>query len=194
MALAGLLCLWPAFLVIVVLIKLDSAGPAFFTQERVGRGFRPFWIYKFRTMVAKGATNGRPITCGNDPRITRIGRFLRRTKLDELPQLFNVLKGEMSIVGPRPELRQYVEYLRQDYVEVLSVRPGITDLASLKFRDEATLLGSAVDPEAFYRNQILPQKVTLAKQYIRGSSLTSDVALIIKTLSMLARGSMERRS
>lgn len=186
-AAAGLLCLWPVAIVAACAIKLDSRGPVLFTQQRVGRGFRPFRIYKFRTMVNDAARLGAPITTGTaDPRVTRVGRFLRRTKLDELPQLFNVLKGDMSLVGPRPELPIYVERFRRDYEEILKVRPGMTDLASLRFRDEAGLLGAAPDPEEFYVRSILPEKLTLGKEYVRRASLSYDLTLISKTLAALS--------
>ena len=184
-AVAGLLCLSPLFLVVAVLIKLDSDGPVFFRQERMGRGLRPFFIYKFRTMVSDAPRRGGPLTFREDPRITRIGRFLRKTKIDELPQLINVLKGEMSIVGPRPEVRQYVEPFREDYEEILRVRPGITDLASLEYRDEAAILGTSHDPEEMYLTRILPMKVNLGKEYVRRSSMVFDLMLIFKTLAAL---------
>lgn len=184
-ALLGLLCLAPLFLVVAILIKLDSDGPVFFRQERVGRRFRPFRIYKFRTMVRDAPNHGAAITFGDDRRITRTGRVLRKTKLDELPQLINVLAGEMSVVGPRPELRQYVEAFREDYDEILKVRPGITDLASLKFRDEAAILGTSQNPDETYVKCILPEKVNLGKRYVRESSLISDLAVILKTLAAL---------
>src|SRR5215813_8810896 len=147
MATIGLVILAPLFLIVAVLIKLDSPGPIFFRQVRMGRGFRPFSIYKFRTMVWDTLGKGRPITVGNDPRITRAGRLLRATKIDELPQLINVLKGEMSFVGPRPEVREYVELFRKDYEKILKIRPGITDLASLKYHDEAAFLKQLENPE-----------------------------------------------
>jgi lipopolysaccharide/colanic/teichoic acid biosynthesis glycosyltransferase len=185
LASAGLLCLSPLFGLVAVLIKLDSDGPIFFRQERIGTRFRSFRIYKFRTMVREAAQRGGSITCGEDPRITRVGRFLRQTKIDELPQLINVLKGDMSIVGPRPELRQYVERFRDDYREILTVRPGMTDPASLKFRDEAAILGMSSDPIGLYVGSILPQKLNLGKEYVRRSSLLSDVLLIVKTVAAL---------
>ena len=185
-ALVGLLFLSPLFLVVAILIKLDSRGPVFFRQDRMGKAFRPFLILKFRTMVRDAPNKGGPITFGEDPRITRIGRFLRKIKIDELPQLINVLKGEMSIVGPRPEVRRYVELFREDYEEILTVRPGLTDLASLKYRDEAAILGASHDPEAMYVKYILPEKINLAKEYVRRSSLTFDLILIFKTLATLS--------
>lgn len=180
-ALAGLLVLAPLFAAVALLIKLDSPGPVFFKQQRIGRGFRPFWIYKFRTMSPDGS-GALPLTIGADSRITRAGAVLRRSKIDELPQLFNILKGDMTIVGPRPEVPRYVEAFHRDYEEILTVRPGLTDLASLKYRDEAALLGQTADPEQEYLSRVLPDKIRLAKEYIRRSSLAFDVDLIIKTL------------
>jgi lipopolysaccharide/colanic/teichoic acid biosynthesis glycosyltransferase len=181
-ALVGLLLLSPLFGVIAVLIKFDSPGPVFFKQERIGRGFRPFFIYKFRTMVEDAARQGGSITIGNDPRITRFGRFLRKSKLDELPQLFNILRGEMSFVGPRPEVREYVERFRQDYEEILTLRPGVTDLASLKYPDEAQVLARARNPEQEYLETVLPDKINLARQYVARASFIFDLYLIVKTL------------
>jgi len=184
-AFLGLLLLTPILFLAALLIKLDSKGPIFFRQERTGRGFRPFLIYKFRTMVQDIPHKGGPITSDGDPRITRAGRFLRKTKIDELPQLINVLKGEMSFVGPRPEVRQYVELFREDYEEILKIRPGITDLASLKYRDEEALLGHSGNPEEEYLRRVLPDKITLAKEYLKRSSFFFDIALILKTLPKL---------
>jgi lipopolysaccharide/colanic/teichoic acid biosynthesis glycosyltransferase len=184
-ALLGLVLLAPLLLLVALLIRLDSSGPVFFRQERIGRGFRPFRIYKFRTMVYDAPRRGGPITFGPDPRITRLGRVLRKTKIDELPQLLNVLRGEMSFVGPRPEVRPYVELFRADYEEILQVLPGITDLASAQYRDEAEVLGRFEDPEAAYLSHILPDKIKLAKDYVRRSSLLFDITIIFKTLLKL---------
>ena len=184
-AAASLLLLAPVMAAAALLIKCDSNGPVFFKQERIGRGFRPFLIYKFRTMRQDFDSQGRLITIGADPRITRIGRFLRKTKIDELPQLINVLKGDMSFVGPRPEVRKYVEEFQKDYEDILKVRPGITDLASLKYRDEASLLGKAENPEEEYVRHVLPDKIRLAKDYLQHSSFLFDLSLIIKTLFRL---------
>ena len=181
-ALGGLVCLFPLFLIVGVLIKLDSTGPIFFRQERIGKGFRPFWIYKFRTMKV---SEGPLLTVGQDSRITRVGWFLRKTKFDEIPQLINVLKGEMSLVGPRPEVRKYVELFRRDYEEILKVRPGITDIASLKYEDEATLMAQFKDPEQAYVDRILPDKIRLAKEYVSRSSVFYDLGLILKTIPRL---------
>ena len=184
-SLAGLLLLAPAMVFAAFLIKMDSSGRVLFKQERVGKGFRPFQIYKFRTMVEDATRQGTSITVGADPRITRVGRFLRRTKFDELPQLINVLKGEMSLVGPRPEIPRYVEMFRDDYEEILRVRPGITDPASLKYQDEAEILGRAGNAEDEYVQHILPEKVKLAKDYVNRSSVMYDLALILRTVPKL---------
>jgi lipopolysaccharide/colanic/teichoic acid biosynthesis glycosyltransferase len=184
-ALMGLVLLAPLLLLVAFLIKLDSTGPVFFRQERIGKGFRPFRIYKFRTMVQDAPHQGGLITFGVDPRITRLGRLLRRSKIDELPQLINVLRGEMSFVGPRPEVRPYVELFREDYQEILQVTPGITDLASVQYRDEAEILGRFDDPEAAYVGHVLPDKIKLAKDYVRQASFFFDLVLILKTLGKL---------
>jgi lipopolysaccharide/colanic/teichoic acid biosynthesis glycosyltransferase len=186
-AATGLLLLSPLFLLIAVLIKLDSRGTVFFRQERIGRGFRPFEILKFRTMVSEAPALGGELTVGNDRRITRVGRVLRSTKVDELPPLLNVLRGDMSIVGPRPEVRRYVDRFRQDYEPILRVRPGITDPASIRFRDEAALLARAADPEDAYLRTVLPQKLRLANDYVRRSSVLLDLALIARTVGALFR-------
>jgi lipopolysaccharide/colanic/teichoic acid biosynthesis glycosyltransferase len=182
----ALILLAPLLLFLAVLIRLDSAGPALFRQERVGRSGRVFHILKFRTMVQDAPFKGGPITIGHDPRITTVGTWLRNTKIDELPQLFNILKGDMSFVGPRPEVQKYVDLFRQDFEQILRVRPGLTDLASLRYRDEAALLGSFEDPEEAYREHILPDKIRLAKEYVRRSSMLFDVALMLRTLLKVA--------
>lgn len=182
----GLVILSPLLIAAAAAIKLTSPGPVFFRQERVGRRFRPFFILKFRTMVPDAPNLGRQITAGRDPRITRIGHLLRRTKVDELPQLINVFKGEMSFVGPRPEVPRYVDMFRDDFEQLLTVRPGITDLASLKYRHESEILGQSRDPEVTYTREVLPDKISLAKEYIRRSSLWFDLSLIFKTLLRMA--------
>jgi lipopolysaccharide/colanic/teichoic acid biosynthesis glycosyltransferase len=178
----ALIVLSPLMIAVGLLVRLSSPGPALFKQERIGRKFRSFMIYKFRSMVQDAPQRGGPITFGNDPRITRVGRILRKMKVDELPQLFNVLKGEMSLVGPRPEARRYVELFRADYEDILQVRPGITDLASVKYRDEATILGQARDPEREYVERVLPEKIRLAKEYVAAASFWLDVTIITKTV------------
>jgi perosamine synthetase len=184
-ALLALLLLSPLLLLVALLIKLTSPGPVFFAQERVGRGFRRFKILKFRTMVPDAPRRGGQLTAGRDPRITPIGHVLRKTKLDELPQLVNVVKGDMSFVGPRPEVPRFVEMFRQDFEELLRVRPGITDLASIKYRHESEILGDSPDPEATYLREILPEKILLAKEYVSRASLWFDLRLIFATLLRL---------
>lgn len=183
---SGLLAFGPLMVGVSALIKLTSDGPVLFRQERMGRGFRSFKIMKFRTMISDAEKQGPQITAGRDPRITPIGHVLRKSKLDELPQLINVLRGDMSFVGPRPEIPKYVEMFRKDYEELLKVRPGITDLASLKYRHESELLGRSENPEQTYTQQILPDKIELAKEYIERSSLLFDLSVIFRTLFKLA--------
>jgi len=183
----GLVLLLPLLGLITLLIKLDSRGPVLFRQVRIGRRLKPFQIYKFRTMTPDASRSGGLITIGEDPRITRVGRWLRKSKLDELPQLLNVLKGEMSLVGPRPEVPHYVELFHKDYEEILQVAPGITDLASLAYHNEAELLGKAEDPEKEYLHHILPEKIRLAKEYVHRSSLRFDLQVILKTLWQISR-------
>jgi lipopolysaccharide/colanic/teichoic acid biosynthesis glycosyltransferase len=182
-AAAGLLLLGPVFAIVAVLIKCDSRGPVFFRQVRVGRNFQTFRIFKFRTMVVDAPSRGALLTVGHDPRITRVGRWLRRTKVDELPQLVNVLVGDMSFVGPRPEVERYVDLFRSEYAEILQVRPGITDLASLKYRDESRLLATSIAPEEEYVTRILPDKLRMAQQYVRELSLAGDVMVIARTVA-----------
>jgi lipopolysaccharide/colanic/teichoic acid biosynthesis glycosyltransferase len=184
---AGLIVASPILLAAALAVKLDSRGPVLFAQQRVGRNFRPFRIYKFRTMVVDAEKRGGQITFGADPRITRVGRVLRKTKLDELPQLLNVLLGDMSLVGPRPEVPRYVEMFRDDYALVLSMRPGLTDPASVKYRDEAEQLATSDDPEREYAERILPDKIALARQYIAQATFWGDIGLLLKTLVRIAR-------
>ena len=185
-AAVALLLLSPLLLVLAVLIKLDTPGPVFFRQERVGRFGRPFRIHKFRTMVVDAPQRGLALTVGADPRITRSGRWLRRTRLDELPQLIDVLSGHMSLVGPRPELPQYVAHYPAALCErALSVRPGITDPSSLLYLDEAEQLARAADPQREYIEVILPRKLQCAVDYALHSSLRSDVGVLWRTLRLL---------
>lgn len=185
----GLLLLAPLMLAIAAAIKLDSAGPVFFRQQRVGRFGVLFCIHKFRTMVADALATGPLITIGADARVTRVGRWLRRTRLDELPQLLDVLAGTMSLVGPRPELPQYVAHyppaLRE---QALSVRPGLTSAAALEFLDEAEQLARAADPEREYIAVMLPRKAQLAADYAAQASLRGDLALLVRTLRRLVIG------
>jgi lipopolysaccharide/colanic/teichoic acid biosynthesis glycosyltransferase len=182
----GLLLLSPLLIAIALWIKLDSPGPVFFRQERVGRGGVLFRIHKFRSMRADAPLAGSQLTVGADTRITRAGQLLRRTKLDELPQLIDVLAGSMSLVGPRPEVPRYVAlYPAALRDKVLSVRPGITDPASIEYRDESALLARAADPERVYIEQIMPAKLRCAASYVDRMSLANDVRLIGATLRSL---------
>lgn len=173
----------PLMLAIAAWIKLDSRGPVFFRQERVGRHGRVFRIHKFRTMRHDPSDRGLLITVGGDARITRVGQLLRGSKLDELPQLIDVLQGTMSLVGPRPEVPRYLPFyppaLRD---KILSVRPGITDLASIEYRRESELLARADDPERAYVEQVLPEKLRYAEQYVDCASLWMDIRLLCRTL------------
>jgi lipopolysaccharide/colanic/teichoic acid biosynthesis glycosyltransferase len=179
----GLIILSPLFLIIAILIKLDSPGPIFFRQERVGKNGKPFRIYKFRTMQTAQATDSSKITVGKDSRITKIGHTLRRYKLDELPQLINILHGQMSIVGPRPEVPEYVKYYSDANRKiVLSVKPGITDIASIEFKDENNILANEANPQKAYIEKILPKKLRYCRFYVRKQSLCLDIAIIFKTL------------
>ncbi len=189
LSLLALVLLCPLLLAVALWVRLDSQGPVLFRQQRVGRGGRPFAILKFRTMQVNAEAAGLQITVGQDPRITRAGRWLRRSKLDELPQLLNVLRGEMSMVGPRPEVPRYVAlYPADQRATVLSVRPGITDLASLAFRDESTLLARSADPERTYVEEILPIKLRHACDYVAQRSLWLDLRIIARTaLALLGR-------
>ena len=179
---AALCVLWPVFLIIALAIVIDDPGPVFYRQVRVGRGGRPFRIFKFRTMVVDADKKGLSITVGRDSRITRVGAFLRKTKLDELAQLLNVLCGQMSFVGPRPEVPRYVELYTPYQRQVLLVRPGITDYASIAYRNENDLLAGADDPERMYIETIMPDKIELNMKYLREISPLADLRLILKTV------------
>lgn len=175
----ALLLLSPLLLTVALWIKLDSPGPVFYRQVRVGRDGREFRIFKFRTMRADPENRGPQITVGADPRITRPGALLRRYKIDEIPQFLNVLAGDMSVVGPRPEVPRYVAmYPAETRRIVLSVRPGITDLASIEYRDESVLLADAADPESTYVNQIMPAKLAYCERYAREHDFLGDLAII----------------
>jgi len=184
----GLLLLAPIFLVLAVWIKLDSRGPVFFRQERVGLGGSLFRIHKFRTMVTDAERLGLQITVGADARVTRVGQWLRKYKLDELPQLLDVWLGHMSLVGPRPEVPRYVACYPTNVRDiVLSVRPGITDRASIEFKDENEILGRASDPNQAYINEVLPIKLKFYIEYVETRSLLGDVVLIFRTVVALIR-------
>jgi len=185
-AVLGLLLLGVPMLLVALWIRLDSPGPVFFRQVRVGRHGKLFRIHKFRTMTLDAEQRGPQLTVGADARVTRVGRVLRANRLDELPQFFDVLAGDMSLVGPRPDVPRYVERWPADLRErVLAVRPGITDPASLTFRDEAALLARAADPEREYMDVILPRKLALAADYADHASLWTDLAVIGRSVGVL---------
>jgi lipopolysaccharide/colanic/teichoic acid biosynthesis glycosyltransferase len=174
-----LLLLSPVFAVVALAIWLESGLPVLFRQERMGRDFRQFWILKFRSM--RTGIGGPSVTIDGDSRVTKVGRILRLTKIDELPQFWNVLLGEMSIVGPRPEVPQYVDLFRERYCRILTVRPGITDLGSIHFRNEERILALSQDPLREYRERVLPRKLDMAEKYIREQSLLGDFVIIART-------------
>ena len=184
---AVLLLLSPLLLLIAIAVIADSGLPVFYWQDRIGRDFRRFRIVKFRSMRTGPA--GPKITVAGDSRVTRAGRILRATKLDELPQFWNVLRGEMSLVGPRPEVPEYVELFRERYRSVLSIRPGITDLASVEFRDEEELLARAADPYREYIDNVLPAKLDLADKYVKQSSFALDLSIMCRTFTVILRKS-----
>ncbi len=181
---AAIILLLPVLLALALLIKVDSSGPVIYTGVRVGLRGRPFKIYKFRTMVARADLIGGPNTPRDDPRITRVGRWVRRFNLDELPQLVNVLKGEMSIVGPRPEVPQYVDLFTEEEKAILSVRPGITDWATLWVRNEGKILEGSDDPERTYMEKVWPEKHRLQLEYVRNHSLWVDTRIMVQTLKV----------
>lgn len=182
MSLIGIILLSPLFIIVSIAIKVTSPGNILFLQKRVGKNGEEFNIYKFRTMVSDAEKLGKQITVGNDSRITKVGAFLRKFKIDELPQLFNVFNGDMSLVGPRPEVPKYVELYTKEQRKVLSIRPGITDMASLRYRDENDILGKVDNPEEYYINVIMQDKLKLNLEYIEKSNIIFDISLILKTI------------
>lgn len=183
----GLVLLSPIFVIVALWIYFDTKGPVLFRQARVGLNGVNFSILKFRTMIVEADKKGLKVTVGRDPRITASGHFLRRSKLDELPQLLNVLIGDMSIVGPRPEVPEYMnEYDEQVRKEILSVRPGITDRASIEFTNEAEILAKSDDPRAAYINEVMPVKAQYYIEYVKNHSFGSDLAIIFQTLKKIS--------
>lgn len=181
----GLICLSPLFLVLAVWIKCDSAGPVFYRQVRVGRYNKDFRLFKFRSMRPGSDRKGLITVGGRDPRVTRSGYYIRKYKLDELPQLINVFIGDMSLVGPRPEVRKYVDMYDAEQMHVLDVRPGITSLASIRYRDENDILAAAEDPDRAYIEQVMPDKIAIDLEYVAKASLATDIALIFRTFKAI---------
>ena len=186
-SLLGILLLLWLFLIIAIAIKCSSKGPVLFKQERVGKDAKTFKIWKFRSMVVDAEAKGMQITTDGDNRITKVGKFIRKTKIDELPQLFNVLSGKMSFVGPRPEVLKYVALYDDEQLRVLSVKPGITDLASIEFRNENDLLDGDEDPEKKYIEEIMPAKLALNLKYIEKAGFFYDIGLIFKTIGKVIK-------
>jgi lipopolysaccharide/colanic/teichoic acid biosynthesis glycosyltransferase len=186
-AVLGLLILSPVLLTIAAAIKLDSAGPVFYKGTRVGLNGTLFKLYKFRTMVINADKLGGSSTPDDDPRITRVGRFLRRYKLDELPQLINVFRGEMSFVGPRPQVKWAVDLYTPEERQILTVRPGITDYASVRFPNEGEILKGSIDPDKDYMEKIHPEKMRLSLEYIHKRSMKVDVGIILQTIAVIVK-------
>lgn len=187
-SIGALLFLWPFIVLLSLLILFGSKGGVFYKQVRIGKNFREFYLLKFRTMRPGSDKQGLITVGGKDNRITREGYFLRKYKLDELPQFINILKGDMSFVGPRPEVKKYVDMYHERYKNVLQVRPGLTDYASLEYISENELLGQSSDPEKTYIDEILPRKLDLADKYVARSSVAEDIRIILRTIQTIARG------
>jgi lipopolysaccharide/colanic/teichoic acid biosynthesis glycosyltransferase len=182
-SLTGLLLLTPLFVVVGTAIKINDKGPVFFRHRRVGRGGNPFYLFKFRSMRVLDTAREGLFEPGNRSRVTWLGRLLRKYKIDELPQLINVLKGEMSLVGPRPEVEKWITVYPERWERVLSVKPGITDRASIEFRQEESILAGSEDPEQLYKDRILPRKLDLCEEYVQNNSFSGDIRLIFATIS-----------
>jgi len=185
LSLIGLLIMVPILFLITLLIKISSSGPVFYKQVRVGKNNKDFEIFKFRTMHLNADKKGLLTVGGRDPRVTSIGYYLRKFKLDELPQLINVFKGDMSFVGPRPEVRQFVNLYSEIQKKVLNVKPGITDLASIEFRNENEILSKEEDPKQYYIDYIMPKKLEINLKYINQRNLLKDFVVIIKTIKVI---------
>lgn len=187
LSLVGIVVLAPIFIVLAIWIKIDSKGPVFYKQVRVGQNGIDFGLFKFRSMVVDADKKGLITVGGRDPRITRSGYFIRKYKLDELPQLINVLLGDMSLVGPRPEVRKYVELYTDEQQKVLSVKPGITDYASIEYMDENEILGKSNDPEKTYIEEIMPEKIKYNMKYIQNKNVSEYFKIIFLTLLKIVR-------
>lgn len=185
----GLLCLSPLFAVLAVWIKCDSKGPVFYRQVRVGKGNKDFRLFKFRSMRPDSDKLGLITVGGHDPRVTRSGYYIRKYKLDEFPQLINVFKGDMSLVGPRPEVRKYVDMYTPAQMHVLDVRPGITSLASIRYRNENDILAASDDPDRTYIERVMPDKLAIDLEYVKRASLWNDIKLIFSTFKEIIAGS-----
>lgn len=181
-AILGIIVLSPILFLLSIIVKVSSKGPVFFKQERIGKNFVPFKMIKFRSMIVNETKNHQLVTSSGDPRITSVGKFLRRYKLDELPQLLNVITGDMSLVGPRPEVMRYIQHYKKEYEFILSIKPGITDNAAIAFRNEQEILSQYKDSETAYIEKIMPKKMALYKKYIQKQTFLNDIGLIFKTI------------
>ncbi len=186
-SIAALIVLSPVIVIISLIIFFQSGSPIFFYQERVGKNWRKFKIIKFRTMIKNAHNIGPKISTNDDSRVTKAGRFLRKYKLDELPQLFNILKGDMSIVGPRPEIPKFVNVFSNEYSEILKIKPGLSDYAALIYSNEASLIEPSHNPEEYYKSEILPQKIKLYKRYIEEMGFLTDIKIIFLTIKSVVR-------
>ncbi len=184
----GLVCLSPLFLILAIWIKCDSKGPVFYRQTRVGKGNKDFRLFKFRSMRPDSDKLGHITVGGHDPRVTRSGYYIRKYKLDEFPQLINVFIGDMSLVGPRPEVRKYVDMYSPEQMRVLDVRPGITSLASIKYRNENEILATAIDPDKAYIEKVMPDKLAIDLEYVAKANLWTDIKLIFSTFKEIIVG------
>ncbi len=195
LASTGIAVTWPAMVAIASAIALEDKQSAFFVQQRVGKDGEPFSLIKFRTMTNRPNPNeGIQITVGDDPRITKIGKLLRNARLDELPQLFNILRGDMSVVGPRPEVPHYVAHYTQEQMKVLSVRPGLTDPATLAYRHEAQRLAQSSDPETTYINEIMPEKLAMNLEYLSQRNTLTDITIFAKTILTVVGDRLESKT
>jgi lipopolysaccharide/colanic/teichoic acid biosynthesis glycosyltransferase len=182
LAVPSLFLLSPVFLVSAIMIRLDTPGPIVFSHERMGKNKKVFRLYKFRTMVKDASRIGPPITSANDPRVTRAGRLLRKFKVDEMLQIINIVKGDMSVIGPRPEVKKYINMFAEDYEDILKIKPGMTDYALIAFRNEEEILSRFSDAEEGYMNEVLPEKIKLYRKYIMEMSLKTDVKIFFATI------------
>ena len=187
LSLPSLVVLSPVFLASAILIKLETPGPMIFSQERIGKGKRVFKLYKFRTMVKDASRMGPPVTKAKDARITNVGKLLRKFKVDEMLQIINVIKGDMSVIGPRPEIKKYVDMFQEDYEQVLRIKPGMTDYALIAFRNEEEILSRFHDVEEGYVKEVLPEKIKLYKKYMAEMSLVTDIRIFLGTIWEILR-------
>lgn len=187
LSIPSLIILSPVYLLSAILIKLDTRGPVLFSQDRVGRNGKPFRLYKFRTMVKDAANIGPPVTTADDPRITKTGRLLRKFKVDEMLQVINIVKGDMSVIGPRPEIKKYVDMFKEDYEQVLRIKPGMTDYALIAFRNEEDILSRFHDVEEGYVKEVLPEKIRLYKEYMAEMNLLTDIRIFFGTIWEILR-------